>query len=159
MPSHKSLQSISPLVLFTLFFLYFSSITEALPLKTEVQNAQGEAIAKAWIYIDYVEILTLEEKLLGKVGVVNAQGEHQLFLVKGDQQATYAGHARNKRVYNVEGKLIGYYNWTSFWIYVYDTRGRKLGQTKCIGFRGFCAAASAAYLTGLFRMETGSIRL
>ena len=143
--------------LVTLLTLMGKSVSSwALPLKTEVQNAKEEVIAKAWIYIDYVEILTLNEQVLGKVGMVNVQGEYQLFLVREDQEGTYAGHARNKRIYNAEGKLIGYYDWTSFWVYAYDTRGIKLGQTKCIGFRGFCAAASAAYLTGLFSSQIES---
>lgn len=143
--------------LVTLLTLMGKSVSSwALPLKTEVQNAKEEVIAKAWIYIDYVEILTLNEQVLGKVGMVNVQGEYQLFLVREDQKRTYAGHARNKRIYNAEGKLIGYYDWTSFWVYAYDTRGIKLGQTKCIAFRGFCAAASAAYLTGLFSSQIES---
>ena len=120
------------------------------PLKTDILNAENKPIARALIYIDYFEVLTMNAKLLGKVGVVNAEGKWQLFLVKADNQKTLVGWAANRQLFNDQDQLIGYYDWSTFWVYAYSVTGQRLGKAKCIAFRGYCAAGIAAYLTGLF---------
>ena len=35
------------------------------------------------------------------------------------------------------------------WSYVYAPDGTKIGEAKCIAFRGICSAGIASYLTGL----------
>ena len=49
-----------------------------------------------------------------------------------------------------KGKLIAYYDWTSFWSYVYSAEGKPLGKLKCLAFRGICAAGAASFLSRLF---------
>ncbi|MBF0277638.1 MAG: hypothetical protein HQM13_07610 [SAR324 cluster bacterium] len=120
------------------------------PLKTEILNANDKAIAKALIYIDYFEVLSMNEQLLGKVGIQNAGGVFQLFIVKGDNKQTLVGWSANRQLFNNKDQLIGYYDWSTFWVYAYSVTGKKLGKAKCIAFRGYCAAGIAAYLTGLF---------
>lgn len=121
------------------------------PLKTEILNAEGKPIARALIYIDYFEILNMNSELLGKVGITNVGGHFQLFLVKADNQRTLVGWAANRTLYNSNDQLIGYYDWSTFWVYAYSATGKRLGKAKCIAFRGYCAAGIAAHLTGLFR--------
>ena len=120
------------------------------PLKTEILNVANKPIAKALIYIDYFEVLNMNDQLLGKVGIVNANGEFQLFLVKGDSKQTLVGRAANRQLYDDKDQLIGYYDWSTFWVYAYSVTGKRLGKAKCIAFRGYCATGIAAYLTGLF---------
>ncbi|MBF0287554.1 MAG: hypothetical protein HQM14_07025 [SAR324 cluster bacterium] len=120
------------------------------PLKTDILDNADKPIAKALIYIDYFEILDMNSKLLGKVGIVNANGIFQLFLAKGDSPRTLAGWAANRELYDRRDQLVGYYDWSSYWVYAYSVSGKRLGKAKCIAFRGYCAAGIAAYLTGLF---------
>ncbi len=120
------------------------------PLKTEILNSDDKPIAKALIYIDYFEVLNMNDQLLGKVGIVNVAGEFQLFLVKGDSKKTLVGSAANRQLFDSQDQLIGYYDWSTFWVYAYSVTGKKLGKAKCIAFRGYCATGIAAYLTGLF---------
>ncbi len=100
------------------------------PLKVEILNAEDKPIAKALIYIDYFEVLNMNGQLLGKVGIVNVGGEIQLFLVKGDSKQTLVGRAANRQLYNDQDQLIGYYDWSTFWVYAYSVTGKKLGKAK-----------------------------
>lgn len=120
------------------------------PLKTEILDEEDKPVARALIYIDYFEVLTLDSQLLGKVGIVNVDGIFQLFLVTADNERTLVGWGANRQLYNSEDRLIGFYDWSTFWVYAYSETGKKLGRAKCIAFRGYCAAGVAAYLTGLF---------
>lgn len=123
---------------------------QALPLETDLLNAQAQPIAKVLIYIDYIEVTDLGGTLLGKVGIVNVQGEFRLFLVKEDKSHELVGWAANKKLYDAKDTLKGYYDWSTFWVYAYNDQGKKVGKAKCIAFRGICAAGTAAYLLGLF---------
>lgn len=119
------------------------------PIKSEILNNADQPIAKIEIYIDYLEVRDMNSNLLGKVGIANIQGEFVLFLVKGDNQRTLIGYANNRQLFNMADELVGYYDWTTFWVYAYRPSGERLGKAKCIAFRGFCAAGIAAHLTGL----------
>jgi len=116
----------------------------------EILNSDDKPIAKALIYIDYFEVLNMNDQLLGKVGIVNVAGEFRLFLVKGDSKQTLVGSAANRQLFDHQDQLIGYYDWSTFWVYAYSVTGKRLGKAKCIAFRGYCATGIAAYLTGLF---------
>lgn len=126
-----------------------SSDLYALPIKTQILNPKKQAIGQALIYIDYVELLSIDGTPKGRLGFVNSKGGFKMFVVRDGGKHDLVGHAANKRLYNKEGKLVGHYDWTSFWSYVYAVDGTKLGQAKCIAFRGICAAGVASYLTGL----------
>jgi hypothetical protein len=121
----------------------------ALPLKAPIYNANDEELGTALLYIDYVEILDLAQEPMGKVAFVLREGSHEILLVRDDAQKTLGGRAANKRLYNMEGQLVAFYDWSSFWVYVYARDGKPLGKAKCIAFRGVCAAGVAGYLTGL----------
>lgn len=99
--------------------------------------------------MDYVEILGADSSLKGKVAFMNVRGSFELLLIREDSNKTIVGRANNRRLYNQNEELIGYYDWATFWVYVYAQDGTKLGRAKCIAFRGLCAAGVAGYLTGL----------
>lgn len=120
------------------------------PIKTEILDLNNKPIARGLIYIDYFEVLDMNSQLLGKIGIVNNAGIFELFLVKSDEQQTLIGSASYRSLYNQHGQLVGYYDWSTYWVYAYSVTGKKLGKAKCIAFRGYCAAGVAAYLTGLF---------
>lgn len=134
-----------------LFIIFFTSncLGSPFPIKTPILNPQEQPIAEAWVYIDYVEIYSLNNKMLGKIGIVNLEGNFLLFLVKENNQKTLVGSAANRKIYNSNDQLIGYYGWTTFWAFAYSPEGKKLGLAKCIAYRGVCAAGIAGYLTGL----------
>ena len=121
-----------------------------LPIKTYILNNEEQNVGQALVYIDYVELQDEEGTAKGRLGFVNIKGGYQLFIVKDGQQQNLVGSAKNRKLYNSEGKLLAHYDWTTFWSYVYTPEGTKLGEAKCIAFRGICAAGIASYLTGLF---------
>ena len=137
------------LLALNLLWLAFSADLFALPLKTTILNPEKQVVGQALVYIDYVELLKLDGTPLGRLGFVNIQGGFQMFVVRDDGKQSLVGSAKNRRLYDKDGKLIGHYDWTTFWSYVYAPDGTKLGKAKCIAFRGICAAGIASFLTGL----------
>jgi len=137
------------LLLISFFCVGFSQVLFALPLKTTILNPEKQPIGLALVYIDYVELQEMDGTPLGRLGFVNIQGGFQMFVVRDDGQQSLIGSAKNRRLFDKEGKLIGHYDWTTFWSYVYAPDGTKLGEAKCIAFRGICAAGVASFLTGL----------
>ena len=121
----------------------------ALPLKTTIVSPEKQPLGLALVYIDYVELHELDGTPRGRLGFVNIKGGFQMFVVRDDGQQNLVGSAKNRRLFDKEGKLIGHYDWTTFWSYVYAPDGTKLGKAKCIAFRGICAAGIASFLTGL----------
>ena len=121
----------------------------ALPIKTSILNAEEQEVGHALVYIDYVELQDTEGTSKGRLGFVNIKGGFQLFVVIDDGQQNLVGSAKNRRLYNKEGELLAHYDWTTFWSYVYAPDGTKIGEAKCIAFRGICSAGIASYLTGL----------
>ncbi|MBL4824498.1 MAG: hypothetical protein JKY07_04570 [SAR324 cluster bacterium] len=136
-------------MLISFFCVGFSQVLFALPLKTTILNPEKQPIGLALVYIDYVELQEMDGTPLGRLGFVNIQGGFQMFVVRDDGQQSLIGSAKNRRLFDKEGKLIGHYDWTTFWSYVYAPDGTKLGEAKCIAFRGICAAGVASFLTGL----------
>ena len=121
----------------------------ALPIKTAILNSDEQEVGKALVYIDYVELQDMEGTYKGRLGFVNIKGGFQLFVVIDDGQQNLVGSAKNRRLYNKKGELLAHYDWTTFWSYVYAPDGTKIGEAKCIAFRGICSAGIASYLTGL----------
>ena len=136
-------------LLFCIVWLGVPANLFALPIKTSILNAEEQEVGKALVYIDYVELQDMEGTSKGRLGFVNIKGGFQLFVVINDGQQNLVGSAKNKRLYNKEGELLAHYDWTTFWSYVYAPDGTKIGEAKCIAFRGICSAGIASYLTGL----------
>ena len=137
------------LLLISFFCVGLSQELFALPLKTTILNPEKQPIGLALVYIDYVELQEMDGTPRGRLGFVNIQGGFQMFVVRDDGQQSLIGSAKNRKLYDKAGKLIGHYDWTTFWSYVYAPDGTKLGEAKCIAFRGICAAGIASFLTGL----------
>ena len=137
------------ILLFCIIWLGMSANLFALPIKTAILNAEEKEVGKALVYIDYVELQDMQGAAKGRLGFVNIKGGFQLFVVIDDGQQNLVGSAKNRRLYNNEGELLAHYDWTSFWSYVYAPDGTKIGEAKCIAFRGICSAGIASYLTGL----------
>ena len=146
--NHKVFKFIRLLALI-LLWLAFSADLFALPIKTSILNPEKQVVGQALVYIDYVELLKLDGTSLGRLGFVNIQGGFQMFVVRDDGKQSLVGSAKNRRLFDKDGKLIGHYDWTTIWSYVYAPDGTKLGKGKCIAFRGICAAGIASFLTGL----------
>ena len=140
---------LSRLLLFCILLLGLSQELFALPIKTSILNPEKQVVGQALVYIDYVELLKLDGTPLGRLGFVNIKGGFQMFVVRDDGKQSLVGSAKNRRLFDKDGKLIGHYDWTTFWSYVYAPDGTKLGKAKCIAFRGICAAGIASFLTGL----------
>tara|TARA_B100000945_G_scaffold176738_1_gene141794 strand:+ start:426 stop:890 length:465 start_codon:yes stop_codon:yes gene_type:complete len=141
---HLSLFFFNFIILLGLFANVF-----ALPIKTSILNAEEEKVGQALVYIDYVELQDLDGVAKGRLGFVNIKGGYQLFVVIDDGRQNLVGSAKNRRLYSKNGQLLAHYDWTTFWSYVYAPDGNKIGEAKCIAFRGICAAGIASYLTGL----------
>ena len=148
--------SLKNLYFFLWFILFFSIIwlgiytnLFALPIKTSILNAEEQKVGQALVYIDYVELQDMEGTAKGRLGFVNIKGGFQLFVVIDDGQQNLVGSSKNRKLYNNKGVLLAHYDWTTFWSYVYAPDGTKIGEAKCIAFRGICSAGIASYLTGL----------
>ena len=141
--------NLSRLLFFSILLLGLTQELFALPIKTSILNPEKQVVGQALVYIDYVELLKLDGTPLGRLGFVNIQGGFQMFVVRDDGKQSLVGSAKNRRLYDKDGKLIGHYDWTTFWSYVYAPDGTKLGKAKCIAFREICAAGIASFLTGL----------
>ena len=136
-------------LMFVIIFLGLSANLFALPIKTSIKNAEEQIVGQALVYIDYVELQDMDGITKGRLGFVNIKGGFQLFIVIDDGQQNLVGSAKNRRLYNKDGELLAHYDWTTFWSYVYAPDGTKIGEAKCIAFRGICAAGIASYLSGL----------
>ena len=135
-----------------LFFVLFQGIffwANALPLKSQILGPKNEPVGLAHIYIDYVELMQLDGTPKGRVSFVKTQSGFELFVVRMDEKNNWTGRAADRRLFDVEGNLLAFYDWTTFWSYVYAPDGSRLGQIKCLAFRGVCAVGAAAYLTGI----------
>ena len=140
---------LSRLLLFSILLLGLVLQLFALPLKTTILSPEKKPLGLAMVYIDYIELQELDGTPVGRLGFVNIQGGFQMFVVRDDGEQNLVGSAKNRRLYDKDKKLIGHYDWTTFWSYVYATDGTKLGKAKCIAFRGICSAGIASFLTGL----------
>ena len=140
---------LSRILLFSILLLGLSQKLFALPLKTTIVSPEKQPLGLALVYIDYVELQELDGTPRGRLGFVNIKGGFQMFVVRDEGLQNLVGSAKNRRLFDKEGKLIGHYDWTTFWSYVYAPDGTKLGKAKCIAFRGICAAGIASFLTGL----------
>ena len=139
-------------ITFKLFLIVLLGIPfsgQALPLKSQIIGPKNSPVGLAHIYIDYVELMQLDGTPKGRVSFVKTQSGFELFVVRKDEKNEWTGRASDRRLYDVEGKLLAFYDWTTFWSYVYAPDGTRLGQIKCLAFRGICAAGSAAYLVGI----------
>jgi hypothetical protein len=140
---------INLIIFIFIIWLEMSTNIFALPIKTSILNAQEKKVGQALVYIDYVELQDMDGTAKGRLGFVNIKGGFQLFVVIDDGRQNLVGRAKNRRLYNNEGELLAHYDWTTFWSYVYAPDGTKIGEAKCIAFRGICAAGIASYLSGL----------
>ena len=137
------------ILFFYIIWFGISTILYALPIKTSIMNAEEQKVGQALVYIDYVELQDMEGTAKGRLGFVNIKGGFQLFVVIDDGQQNLVGSSKNRKLYNNKGELLAHYDWTTFWSYVYAPDGTKIGEAKCIAFRGICSAGIASYLTGL----------
>ena len=140
---------LSRLLLFSIILLGLIPQLFALPLKTTILSPEKKPLGLELVYIDYIELQELDGTPMGRLGFVNIQGGFQMFVVRDDGEQNLVGSAKNRRLYDKDKKLIGHYDWTTFWSYVYAPDGTKLGKAKCIAFRGICSAGIASFLTGL----------
>lgn len=120
------------------------------PLNVEIIGKSGEVKGMAKVYPNYVELVDALKKPRGSIGVMMVEGKLRLFLVKADNERSLIGWSERHRLYNAQNKLVGYYNWTPIWSYIYDTEMKKVGQAQCIAYQGVCAAGIAGFLLGLF---------
>jgi len=120
------------------------------PLEVDILDANESKQGQALLYPNFIELKDRAGTLKGAIGIVLAQGKAQLFLVGAGDERKLIGWAENRRLYNAENKLVGYYFWTAIWSYVYDPNMKKVGQAQCLAYQGVCAAGIAGYLLGLF---------
>ena len=82
----------------------------ALPLKSQILGPKNSPVGLAHIYIDYVELMELDGTAKGRVSFVKTQSGFELFVVRKDEKNEWTGRASNRRLYDVEGKLLAFYN-------------------------------------------------
>jgi hypothetical protein len=115
----------------------------------DILDAAEKPIGKARVYPNYVELLDAAEQRKGAIGVVIVEGRTRLFVVGADESRKLVGWAEGRRLFNSKGELVGHYQWTPIWSYVYDKQMKKVGQAQCLAYQGVCAAGIAGFLLGL----------
>jgi len=95
---------LSRLLLFSILLLGLTQELFALPIKTSILNPEKQVVGQALVYIDYVELLKLDGTPLGRLGFVNIQGGFQMFVVRDDRKQSLVGSAKNRRLYDKDGK-------------------------------------------------------
>lgn len=119
------------------------------PLAVDILSAEEKKIGKAEIYPNFIVLSDAVGNRKGAIGVVLVEGRMRLFLVQSGESRRLVGWGANQRIFDAEGKLVGYYYWTAIWSYVYDKSMKKVGQAQCLAYQGICAAGIAGYLLGL----------
>jgi hypothetical protein len=119
-------------------------------LQVDILDAQQKKLGRADVYLNYVELADAAGAQRGAIGVVMVDGQARLFLVQRDGERKLVGWAENHKLFNADSKLVGYYNWTAIWSYVYDDKLKKVGQAQCLAYQGVCAAGVAGFLLGLY---------
>jgi hypothetical protein len=120
------------------------------PLHVDILDAQRQRSGRADVYLNYVELADAAGVQRGAIGVVFIEGQARLFLVQSDGERKLVGWAEDHKLFNADGKLVGYYMWTPTWSYVYDEKLKKVGQAQCLAYQGVCAAGIAGFLLGLY---------
>ena len=138
------------LILWIGLFLPLPGFAVFPPLAVDIIDSGEKIVAKALIYSKYIELLDTAERKRGAVGVVRVEGRMRLFLVEGTGERKLVGYSENRRLFDAQGKLLGFYQWTPIWSYVYDKSMKKMGKAQCLAYQGLCAAAVAGVLLGLF---------
>ena len=131
-------------------FPFDASGVEIPPLPVDILDSAGKPVGRAQILPNFIVLLDRTGQKKGVIGIVMVEGRMRLFAVRTDQQRKLVGYAENYRLFNPQGELIGFYQWTAIWSYVYDKNMKKVGQAQCLAYQGVCAAGIAAYLLGLF---------
>lgn len=146
-------------LIFLVFFLslYNGDLSATpFPVKGEIYNGQDELIARAHVYPRYVEIMSLENQMIGKVGVLVHEGIGKLFLVENNENRSIVGVAARGKVFDQNDKLVGTYVWTPTWSFIYNIKGKRAGKVKCIAWPRVCAAGVGGYLLNLFGGQNGT---
>ena len=120
------------------------------PLSVDILDPAGKPVGRAQILPNFIVLLDRTGQKKGVIGIVMVEGRMRLFAVGADQERKLVGYAENYRLFNPQGELIGFYQWTAIWSYVYDKNMKKVGQAQCLAYQGVCAAGVAAFLLGLF---------
>lgn len=123
------------------------------PVKGEIFDQSDKLIGRAHVYPRYVEIFNIQDRMIGKVGILVESGIARLFLVGQDDNRTMVGYASNGKIYNQQDKIIGTYYWTPTWSFVYKTDGKRAGKVKCIAWPRVCAAGVGGFLLNLFERQ------
>ena len=119
------------------------------PLPVDILSPAEKKIGKAEIFPNFIVLRDSGGVRKGAIGAVMVDGRTRLFLVQSDDSRLLVGWAENQRLFNAKGELLGYYDWTPIWSYVYDKSMKKVGQAQCLAYQGICAAGIAGYLLGL----------
>ena len=140
-----------PIIILALILLSTGSSQAVFPpLPVDILNPSEKLVGRARIYSNYVEIFDAAQRRKGAIGVMLVDGLTQLFLVQSDGEKALIGWAENHRLFDKDGKLVGFYQWTPIWSYVYDKSQKKMGKAQCLAYQGICAAGVAGYLLGLY---------
>lgn len=142
------------LILFGFLFFWGGQLTQAVSppaLSVDILDKDEKKVGRANIYFNFLEIFDNTERKVGVIGVVMVKGAYRLYMVGKDKDRSMVGWAKKNRLHDAKGELIGYYQWTPIWSYIYDKDLKKLGKAQCLAYQGVCAAAVAGYLSGLYK--------
>ena len=125
-----------------------SPFSFALPLEGFIQNNENETVAKVKIYHEYVEVFSLGNRFLARVGILSERGRINVFVSTQDT-GTVVAYANMGIVYDLEDNWIASYAITPTYSYVFDAEGERLGRIKCLAWQRVCGLGAAVYLLKL----------
>ncbi|OGG99732.1 MAG: hypothetical protein A2600_13990 [Candidatus Lambdaproteobacteria bacterium RIFOXYD1_FULL_56_27] len=125
------------------------------PLTGKVFDGNGQEAARAKVYPQFVELYDLNDKPIGKVGILVEKGWARIHMVNADASQTLVGYAHKGQIFDKDNQVVGTYFWTPTYSYVYDPDGKRVGYTKCIAWPQVCSVGVAGYLLKLMGGEEG----
>ncbi|MBU2512819.1 hypothetical protein KJ966_15890 [bacterium] len=123
------------------------------PVKGQIFDHNDQPFGTAHVYPRYVEIFDLENRQVGKVGILVEQGIAKLFLVEQSENRMLVGYATKGQIFNQNDKIVGTYFYTPTWSFVYDLKGVRAGKVKCIAWPRVCAVGVGGYLLKLYNTK------
>jgi hypothetical protein len=120
------------------------------PVKGQIFDKNNQPAGTAHVYPRFVEIYNLENRKMGRVGILVEKGIAKLFLAGESQKQILVGYAEKGQMRNRNDKIVGSYFVTPTWSFVHDAKGNRAGKVKCIAWPRVCAAGVGGYLLNLF---------
>ena len=126
------------------------------PVKGQIYDKNDQLTGTAHVYPRYVEIYSLANQKVGRVGILVEKGMARLFLVDENENHSLVGYAEKGKLKDRNDTIVGSYFATPTWSFIYDKDNKRAGKVKCIAWPRVCAVGVGGYLLDLYGESNGN---